>query len=102
MAALPNRVQRRGPACLGVSPAGFGGGPGLQVWVVKAKSAAARAGLQPGDILLKFDGHDTPDFETLVDKISEKQPGDKVPVVYQRDGVEEKVIVELRGWNENV
>ena len=101
-AALPNlSVQRRGPACLGVSPlVRFGlGEPGLQIASVKPGSAADRAGLKPGDFLVKFNGFVTPDFETLVDKISEKQPGDKVPVVYNRDGTEETAIVELRPWD---
>jgi PDZ domain len=102
-ASLPNlAIQRRGPACLGVSPLVRFGGPGeigLQVAIVKPGSAADRAGLKPGDFLLKFNGFETPDFETLVDKISEKQPGDKVPVVYNRDGVEDTCIVELRGWD---
>ena len=99
-AAIPNLgVQRRGPACFGVSASLVGvGEKGLIVSSVKPGTAAHRAGLQPGDLVLKFNGHEVPDFNTLVERISEKQPGDKVPVVYVRNGVEDIVTVELRGW----
>ncbi len=99
--ALPSLlVQERGPAQLGVSPYSIFGGPArLQIGDVKAGSAAERAGLRVGDLLLKFNGHAVPDFETLVERISEKEPGDKVPVVYERNGTEATVIVELQGWD---
>ena len=99
-AALPNLVvQPRGPACLGVSPyIPFGGQMELQIHTVKPGSAADRAGLKVGDLLIKFNDHAVPDFETLVEKIGELQPGDKVPVIYERDGVRDTVTVELRGW----
>jgi hypothetical protein len=94
-------VQRRGPACLGISAySGFGGQQGLVISHVKAGTAADRAGLAPGDLVLKFAGHELPDFNTLVDRIGEKQPGDKVPVVYVRHGIERTVSVELKSWRD--
>lgn len=102
-AALPNlQVQQRGPACLGVTPGIQGLRPaekGLMVAFVKEGSAAQLAGIRVNDVILKFNGHEVNDFETLVDKISEKQPGDKVAVVFLRDDVEETTTVELRGWD---
>ncbi len=99
-ASLPALVvQPRGPACLGVSPySQFGGQMELQIHTVKPGSAADRAGIKVGDVLVKFNEHLVPDFETLVEKIGELQPGDKVPVEYVRDGVRETATVELRGW----
>lgn len=101
-AAIPGLgVQRRGPACFGISAySGFGAQRGLLVSSVKAGTAADRAGLVQGDVIIKFNGHDVPDFNALVDKISEKQPGDKVPVIYERNGMQDTVIVELRGWRD--
>ncbi len=94
-------VQKRGPACFGISAlSGFGAQRGLLVNLVKSGSSADRAGLTQGDVILKFNGHELPDFNTLVDKIGEMQPGDKVPVVYERNGVQDTVTVDLRGWNE--
>ena len=92
-------IQRRGPSCLGVSPyTGFGNEEGLPISEVKPGSAADRAGLRPGDLIIKFNGHVVNDFETLVDRISETQPGDKVPVVFERNQSLDTVTVELRGW----
>lgn len=98
--ALPTvLVQERGPAQLGISPYSLLGGPArLQIGEVTPGSAAERAGLRIGDVIHKFNGHDVPDFPTLVERISEKQPGDKVPVIYERNGVEATLIVELQGW----
>lgn len=99
--AVPGlNVQRRGPACFGISAYSGFGGDGLLISSVKEGSAADRAGLAPNDIVLKFDGHDVPDFPALVDRISERQPGDKVPVLYSRAGIEKAATVELRGWTD--
>ena len=92
-------ILKRGPACLGVSPVvGFGPLNGLYIQKVETGSAADRAGLQQGDRIMKFNGFDVPDFETLVDKIGEKLPGDKVPVEFVRGNTEHTVTVELRSW----
>ena len=90
-------VQERGPACLGITP-GNPAEKGLEVAIVKPGTAADIAGLKREDVLLTFDGHEISDFEQLVEKIGEKQPGDKVAVEYQRAGETTKVTVELRGW----
>jgi len=97
--SLPNlHVAERGPAQLGISPSPRPVGIGLMVGQVSEGSAAQRAGIMTYDILLKFNGHNVNDFEGLVDKISEKEPGDKVPVVFMRGDMEQTVVVELRPW----
>lgn len=98
--SLPNlSIQRRGPACLGVTPYSQVAGPvGLQIYIVKPGTAAHRAGIQQDDILIEFNGHSIADFEGLVDKISETRPGDKVPLVYERGGIKKTVTLEMRGW----
>ena len=53
------------------------------------------AGLQSGDVILEFDGIAIPTFLALVEKIGLRQPGDKVVVVYTRDGEKKSVTVEL-------
>ncbi len=100
-AAVPGLgVQRRGPACFGISAYAGLGEKGLIVSSVKAGTAADRAGLVPGDLVQQFNGHSLEDFNDLVDRISEKVPGDKVPVVLIRNGQEQTVTVELRGWRQ--
>ena len=93
-------ILKRGPACLGISPSlGFGAPANvLIIHRVEPGSAAALAGLREGDCIVKFNGHEVPDFETLVDKIGEKLPGDKVPVEFIRGDTEHTVTVELRSW----
>lgn len=100
-ASLPNlSVQNRGPACFGVSSQSqFGGQLELLVTTVQPGSAADRAGLKAGDTLIKFADQLVPDFKTLVDRIGEFEPGDKVPVLYERDGIRNTTIVELRPWD---
>jgi len=93
-------VQRRGPACFGISAYSGFGGDGLLISSIKEGSAADRAGLVPNDVVIQFNGHEVPDFPALVDRISERQPGDKVPVVFMRGGIEKTVEVELRGWTD--
>ena len=98
-AALPNlHVQERGAACLGVTPGIQREAEGLLVQDVKVRSAAALAGIQIGDILMQFNGHEVNDFETLVKRIAEKQPGDKIPVILRRNAAVKELTVELREW----
>lgn len=100
-ASLPSlSVQIRGPACFGVSSQRqFGAGQvELLISTVKPGSAADRAGLRAGDTLIKFADQPVPDFQALVDRIGEFEPGDKVPVLYERDRVQNTTIVELRPW----
>ena len=48
-------------------------------------SAAASAGLQPGDVIVKYEGHPVRDFPSLVRLISQNNPGDTVTVQILRD-----------------
>ena len=43
-------------------------------------------------------GDKIPNFTALVKQIGERQPGDKVRVLYLRDGEEKTTIVELGEW----
>ncbi len=95
-ANLPNlQITNRGPACLGVQSFD---GEACEVAGIERGSAADRAGLQTGDIILRFNGVVTPNFKSLVDQIKNKEPGDKVPVIYLRDGEELSATVELGEW----
>ena len=78
---------------VGVDPAK--GGKGLLVRELTDGSAAEKAGLKEGDLLLKFDGKKPKDFEALVAAVRAHKPGDKVELVYRRGGEEKTVEVEL-------
>lgn len=66
---------------------------GLLLLGVLDEMGAQNAGLQAGDILVKMNGHKLVKEQDLVDVISEHQAGDKVSVVYYREG--EKQNTEL-------
>jgi membrane-associated protease RseP (regulator of RpoE activity) len=51
------------------------GGPGVQVRRVTEGSAAAQAGLQPGDVLLQVNGQSTTSPQAVSQMISECRPG---------------------------
>ncbi len=96
--ALPGAVVERGPACLGVKPSRDIGEGGLPIGEVVPGSAADRAGLQPDDVILEFDGVPIDNFDKLVERIGEHQPGDKIPVLYFRDGEKKTTTAELGEW----
>jgi serine protease Do len=56
-------------------------------------SPAEKAGIQAGDIVVKFKGNNVGDFASLQNLVSECQAGDKVPVELMRGG--ERIKLEL-------
>jgi hypothetical protein len=61
---------------------------GLRLAEIVVGSAAARAGLQEGDVLVRFSDRSVDGFEDLVSALRGHQPGDVVRVLYLRDGIE--------------
>ena len=76
---------------LGIKSAG-----GLYINEVVENSAAAEAGLRKGDIITAIDGVKTNDASTLVEKIAQCRPGDKVTISYKRNDNNKKVDVVLK------
>ncbi len=50
----------------------------------------ARAGLRKGDVIVAFDGQDTPDRETVRYRVATRSAGDRVEIRYVRGGKERK------------
>jgi hypothetical protein len=61
--------------------------------------AAAKAGLQIGDVILELDGAEVADFSELVGKLLDYRPATKVVLKVSRAGEVADVPVTLGGWN---
>ncbi|MEO6758150.1 MAG: PDZ domain-containing protein, partial [Saprospiraceae bacterium] len=70
---------------------------GLVIGEIIAGKGAAKAGLQPCDVVTSVDGKTVRGTGSLRVALTGHQPGDPVTVIYQRDGQSEKAIVTLSG-----
>jgi Peptidase family M28/PDZ domain len=90
--ALPSRPRSpgapspRGMAFLGVSPARAGLSDSVRLGAVVPDSAAARAGIREGDIIVRLGEVPVQSFEELRAALQVRRPGDPVQIVYLRDG----------------
>jgi hypothetical protein len=92
-------LQRRGPARLGVrSSTNVDHAEGCVIDFVEPESAADIAGLQNKDRVLRIDDEPIDDFKKLVEVIEKKEPGDRVPIIFERDGRVQNVVAELLPW----
>jgi serine protease Do len=73
---------------------GFANG-GVLVSVVTPNGPAAKAGLQPGDVITSVDGAPVKDGDELVAIISNKKPGSSVKLGYVRNGKKETADVGI-------
>jgi serine protease Do len=68
---------------------------GALVAAVAPGSPAAQAGLQPGDVVLKFDGRPVADSGELAARVGESAPGAKVRLDVLRDGARRTLVATL-------
>ncbi|MET9801856.1 trypsin-like peptidase domain-containing protein [Streptomyces sp. NPDC006368] len=73
-----------------IAEQGAGGTP-----AVTPNGPAAKAGLKPGDVIVKFGDRAIDSGPTLISEIWTHKPGDTVPLTYKRDGRETTVRVTL-------
>ena len=93
----------RGRAYLGVTlqnldaqtAAVYGLPSGPQVVTVTEGSCSEKAGLQPHDIIVEFDGREIGSYSDLVSALSKKQAGDTVKMKLYRAGAELEVTLTL-------
>lgn len=67
------------------SQLGLSSDDGVLVFQVSPGGAAANAGVEPGDVIVKFDGKDIASVEDLYAALRDKKPGDRVPMTVLRD-----------------
>ncbi len=68
---------------------------GAKITEVVEASAAEKAGLKEGDIIIKIDKEKVTDAKSLAKIISGKKPKDEVKIYYKRDGKEKNVKATL-------
>jgi putative serine protease PepD len=86
--------QKVSHPALGVSVAAAENG-GALVSSVTANSAAAKAGVQQGDVITKVDGKAVSDSDDLVALVQAGTVGQKMTITFTRDGAEKQVTVTL-------
>ena len=69
---------------------------GVTVADVLAGSPAAQAGVQPGDVIRKFDGHDVNNFPTLRTLVAQTQLNKQVELEILREGKPLKVKAQIK------
>ena len=79
-----------------VKRAGLRDGQGVYALAVPSDGAAAKAGLKKGDIITKINGYQVTTGLEMSGQIASFKPGDKVKVVYLRDGKEYNTDVILK------
>jgi hypothetical protein len=95
--ALPNvKIDRRAGGLLGIG--GIRQQNQCEITRVQEGSAAERAGLREGDVIVSFDGQQIGDFESLTALIAQHSGGDRVAVEFLRDGMKQQVEVVLGQW----
>ena len=73
---------------------------GALVSAVESDSPAQKAGIERGDVILKFNGEPVSDSNSLRNRVASSQPGSKATVTIMRNGREETrqvVLAELPG-----
>ncbi|MEV5598882.1 trypsin-like peptidase domain-containing protein [Streptomyces sp. NPDC052496] len=93
------KVTNSGRAALGITGRTLVGadfeGAGVSVASVKENGPADRAGIEAGDVIVKFDGTAVRTMQALSEALASHKPGDKVDVTVDRDGSEKTVKVTL-------
>ncbi len=85
------QAPRAGPVRIrfGIAPGTYDDDkPGVEIGDVYAGTSAAEAGLKTGDRLTKWNGQEIKGVEDWMPMLSKHKPGDKVEIVYVRDGQE--------------
>ena len=84
--APPQSSSAERRASLGTMPDFAFEGPGVRVHQVMPGSAAEKAGIQVGDVLVALDGDEISDLRTYSGLLKSHDPGDRVEVTVERDG----------------
>jgi len=88
---LVDKIKAFQHSFLGVLPMrGAGEKSGFKVRYVYPDSPAQAAGIEPGDVLLKYQGKAIPDAASMQDMLASDVPGDEVAITFSRGGKEQQ------------
>lgn len=90
-AGLGDHAPPTGSPGLGFMPDYDGGSDGVGVREVRPDGAGARAGLQAGDVIVKFAGIPVADIEEYTAALGTVRVGDKIEILVKR-GTESKIL----------
>ncbi|HEX7018555.1 MAG TPA: trypsin-like peptidase domain-containing protein [Gemmatimonadaceae bacterium] len=68
---------------------------GAVISTVTANGPADKAGLEPGDVVVEFNGKPVKDSDTLVDMVVNTKPGTTVPVTLYRDNQKKSLNITI-------
>lgn len=68
---------------------------GIYVAKVQNSSAAAKAGIKEGDVIIKFGDVDITTYKSFLRELYSKKPGDVIKLVVNRDGKQEMIEMTL-------
>jgi hypothetical protein len=88
----PAKVVPRG--FLGIELAPANKGKGVLIKAVLAKSPAALAGLQSGDVITEFQGDEVSAIEEVQDRAARLHPGQKARFTVHHKGTDRKIVVK--------
>ena len=74
---------------------------GVYIQEVMDNSAAEKAGIQSGDVIIRINGNTINTAAQLQENIARRRPGDELRITVNRKGREETLTVELKGLDEN-
>lgn len=100
ISAKSRKIDGALPVIMGVGLEKPEEGNGVTITGVSKDSGAEEAGMKKGDLITKFDGVEVNSRDDILDIIREKQPGDRVNVVFQREGKEFSHDMELKDRKE--
>jgi aminopeptidase YwaD len=92
------RAAPTGGAFLGVAADVRAGWDGVRLGSVVPGSAAERAGLRAGDVLVRLADTGLHGFADLREQLGRRRPGDTLGLVYLREGLDHATSVTLDAW----
>ena len=91
----PEIQKLYGPPYLGIETAPSGPHAGVKVMKVWPGSPAAMAGIQPGDVIVRFDGSAVRGPETFRYLVASHVGGQRIPLTIERGHAQKSMIVRL-------